>query len=72
MLKELNNQCIGNGDEDDANGDSDASLLTKQLLVTVCAENNYFYLEIVQKKPEHIIRGSDKLTYIIDFVGRSQ
>lgn len=72
MLKELNNQCVGGGYKDDANNDSDASLLTKRLLVSVCAANNYLYLEIVQKKPEHIIRGSDKLTYIIDFVDGSQ
>ena len=40
-LKELNNHCVGGGDEDDANDDRDASWLTKQLLVTVCAANNY-------------------------------
>jgi hypothetical protein len=72
MLKELNNQCVGGGYEDDANDFSDASVLTKQLLVTVCAANNYLYLEIVQKKPEIIIRGSDKLTYMIDFFDGSQ
>jgi len=71
-LKELNDQCGGGGVEDDANDDSDASLLTKQLLVTVCAANNSLHLETVQKKPEHIIRGSDKLTYIIEFVDGSQ
>jgi hypothetical protein len=71
-LKELNNQCVGGGYEDDANDDSDASLLTKQLLVTICAANNYLYLEIVQKKHEIIIRGSDKLTYIIDFFDGSR
>jgi hypothetical protein len=71
-LKELNDQCGGGCDEDDANDDSDASLLTKQLLVTVCAANNYLYINIVQKKPENIIRGSDKLTYIIAFVDGSQ
>jgi hypothetical protein len=58
-LKEVNNQC-GGGDEDDANDDSDASLLAKQLLVTVCAVNIYLYLESVQKKPEYIFRVSNK------------
>jgi len=53
-LKELNDQCVSGGGEDDANNDSDASLLTKQLLVTVCAANNYLYLDIVQKKPDLI------------------
>jgi hypothetical protein len=28
-LKELNYQCVTGGDEDDANNDNDASLLTK-------------------------------------------
>lgn len=71
-LKELNYQCVTGGDEDDANNDNDASLLTKQLLVAICAANNYLYLEIIQKEPEYIIRGSDKLTYIIEFVDGSQ
>lgn len=74
MLKELNEGCSGVGDEDDANDDSDASFLIKkkQLVVIVCAKNNYLYLEIVQKKPKHINTEYDKLTYIIDFVAGSR
>jgi hypothetical protein len=71
-LKELNDYWGGGGDEDDAVMTVMLVFLQKQLLVTVGAGNNYLYLEIVQKKPKHISREPDKLTYIVDFVARSQ